>query len=345
MCIDKIEYTILLIAATIAILTDNEENIDPKSSRWLFPTTLACAGVFTFFDSRRDQPWADYGAPSKGWEVKGTKNLKRLGVSAYVGGVILSIIGILLAIIFSLRYAANNDNSNLDTFETSTRIGFLGFADESIIFPYFQNEIITSFRNKMSLGSYGGLSVDEVDLGWMLQNEFLQGLGLAYLCPGSLYNVGAYFGALHDGFGGACLGFIGLFVPGIALMYSLSPFWDQLRSSSEFRAVFKGVHAASTGFMCSACITLFQSTIVDSTDSIIFVFTTMLNLVFGAPIPVSILAGVAIGALLHPNAIDLGQTPYCVDQAYLPSSSSYLLESLTGRWDYSIGGGKESEEF
>lgn len=52
------------------------------------------------------------------------------------------------------------------------------------------------------------------------------GLALAQSLPGPLFNLSAFLGAAVAGVGGGIVGFLGLFGPGILLIYALMPFWE-----------------------------------------------------------------------------------------------------------------------
>ena len=61
----------------VAILINRDYDIKPTSSQWVFPVTLALGGMVTFFDSKREKPWSEYKAPSKGWERESDETMKR----------------------------------------------------------------------------------------------------------------------------------------------------------------------------------------------------------------------------------------------------------------------------
>ena len=75
--LDDLGICLSLASCVVAILINNDETIDPRSSQWVFPTVLALGGLVTLCDSQRDTPWSTYKAPSKGWEKESDETMKR----------------------------------------------------------------------------------------------------------------------------------------------------------------------------------------------------------------------------------------------------------------------------
>ena len=65
--------------------------------------------------------------------------------------------------------------------------------------------------------------------------------------------------------------------------------------------------------MGAACVLLWEAAIIDAADAMVFAMALTLTVVFNVPAPFVILAGGVMGAILHSDALDLGQVPYCLD--------------------------------
>ena len=157
---------------------------------------------------------------------------------------------------------------------------------------------------------------DEVVPDWMSKDQFLQGLGLAQSMPGPLFNFSAYLGAVYQGVPGALVAYVGLFGPGVILIFFMVPFWARLRHSQVFRAILKGVNATAIGLVGAACIILWESAVTGAADAVVFSIALTMAVVFNIQAPICILVGGIVGAILHPDALDFGQRPYCVQQGY-----------------------------
>jgi chromate transporter len=134
--------------------------------------------------------------------------------------------------------------------------------------------------------------------------------------PGPLFNFSAYLGAVYKGVPGALVAYVGLFGPGVILIFGMVPFWARLRHNDTFKAVLKGVNATAIGLVGAACVTLWESAISGAADAMVFSIALTMAVAFSIQAPFCILAGGIIGAIMHPDALDLGQQPYCVDQGF-----------------------------
>ena len=64
-----------------------------------------------------------------------------------------------------------------------------------------------------------------------------------YLCvsihwqalPGPLFNLSSYLGAVYRGVPGAFVGWLGLFGPGVSLIFGFLPFWGRVRQIAWFK--------------------------------------------------------------------------------------------------------------
>lgn len=85
-----------------------------------------------------------------------------------------------------------------------------------------------------------------------------------------------------------------------------------MRHIPGFKAILKGVDAAAIGLIGAACIILWEAAIEDAADAMIFCMALTLTVVYNVDAPYVILAGGIMGAILHPDALDLGQVAYCL---------------------------------
>lgn len=219
-----------------------------------------------------------------------------IGIPLWVGALIFLTWGGVLVLVIILKDVADVESAYLDIFETMYRIGSIIFGGGQVVLPMLQDEVVPS---------------------WMTKDQFLQGLGLAQSMPGPLFNFSSYLGAVYKGVPGALLAYVGLFGPGVILIFAMVPYWAALRHNSTFKAVLKGVNATAIGLVGAACVILWESAIRDAADAMIFCVAFTLAIVFATPAPVCIFVGGVIGAIMHPDALNLGQVSYCEDQGYV----------------------------
>jgi chromate transporter len=218
-----------------------------------------------------------------------------IGIPLPVGALIFLVWAGVLALVVILVDVVEVDSVYLEIFETMYRIGSIIFGGGQVVLPMLQDEVVPD---------------------WMTKDQFLQGLGLAQSMPGPLFNFASYLGAVYQGVPGALIAYVGLFGPGVILIFGMVPFWAVLRHNATFKAILKGVNATAIGLVGAACVILWESAIRDAADAMIFAVAFTMAIVFASPAPLCIFVGGVIGAILHPDALNLGQVAYCVDQGY-----------------------------
>jgi chromate transporter len=92
--------------------------------------------------------------------------------------------------------------------------------------------------------------------GWVSNDAFLAGYGAAQAVPGPLFTFSAYLGAVMgpqpNGWAGAILCLIAMFLPSFLLTIGPLPFWDDLRARPWAQSTLRGVNAAVVGLLLAA---------------------------------------------------------------------------------------------
>ncbi|KAK9350295.1 chromate transporter-domain-containing protein [Lipomyces doorenjongii] len=103
-----------------------------------------------------------------------------------------------------------------------------------------------------------------VQPGWVSSRDFLLGLAIIQAFPGPNFNFGVYLGALtflkssYPTILGAFLGYVGIFVPGIALAVGVQSLWRKLRTKMLVISLLRGVHATAVGLVFTAVYRLWE---------------------------------------------------------------------------------------
>jgi len=282
-----------LISACVAILINGDFNITPTSSQYVFPTMLACGGIITYLDSRLEKPFGNYDkSPSKGWDASSDRLMKRIGIPLWVGALIFFVWIAVLVLTIILVDVAKVDNPYLEIFEKMYRIGSIIFGGGQVVLPMLQDEVVPK---------------------WMTKDTFLQGLGLAQSMPGPLFNFSSYLGAVYKHIPGALIAYLGLFGPGVILIFAMVPFWARLRHFSAFRIILQGVNATAIGLVGAACVILWEEAVSTRADAIVFCVAGTMAVVFNVQAPIVVISGGILGAILYRDAASLGQKQYCFD--------------------------------
>jgi chromate transporter len=124
----------------------------------------------------------------------------------------------------------------LALFDAFYRSGALVFGGGHVVLPLLQAEVVTP--------------------GWVSNEAFLSGYGLAQAVPGPLFTFAAYLGALTgpapNGLYGAVIALVALALPGLLLVYGMLPFWDAMRTRPAAQAAMRGTNAAVVGILGAA---------------------------------------------------------------------------------------------
>jgi chromate transporter len=142
-------------------------------------------------------------------------------------GIIALILFAALLLITPVVAAATASQA-LALFDAFYRSGALVFGGGHVVLPLLQAEVVTP--------------------GWVGNEVFLAGYGLAQAMPGPLFTFAAYLGAVTgpppNGLAGAAIALIAVLLPGMLLVYGMLPFWDALRTRPAAQAAMRGTNAA-----------------------------------------------------------------------------------------------------
>ena len=138
----------------------------------------------------------------------------------------------------------------------------LGLPVLASIWPNHAVAIFDAFFRAGSLVFGGGhvvlplLQAEVVPHGWVGNEAFLAGYGAAQAVPGPLFTFAAYLGTVMEsapnGWAGATLCLIAIFVPSFLLVTGMLPFWVRLREVTALRQALLGVNAAVVGLLLAA---------------------------------------------------------------------------------------------
>ena len=127
-------------------------------------------------------------------------------------------------------------NHALQLFEAFYRSGSLVFGGGHVVLPLLQASVVPP--------------------GWVSNDAFLAGYGAAQAVPGPLFTFSAYLGTVMgpapNGWAGAILCLVAMFVPAFLLVIGPLPFWDELRRRAWAQAALRGVNAAVVGLLLAA---------------------------------------------------------------------------------------------
>ncbi|HWB50507.1 MAG TPA: chromate efflux transporter [Stellaceae bacterium] len=124
----------------------------------------------------------------------------------------------------------------LAEFDSFYRSGALVFGGGHVVLPLLQAEVVPS--------------------GWVSNDAFLAGYGAAQAVPGPLFTFAAYLGTVMgpapNGWLGALICLVAIFLPSPLLLIAALPYWETLRRRPAVQSVLRGVNAAVVGILLAA---------------------------------------------------------------------------------------------
>ncbi len=131
------------------------------------------------------------------------------------------------------------------------RAGALVFGGGHVVLPLLRDALVPS--------------------GWMSDNTFLAGYGMAQAVPGPLFTVSSYLGAIVAPSGlaplWAAVALVCMFLPGLLIALAGIPVWTWLGRRSAARGALAGVNAAVVGVLGAALYDpIWRSAVVTGRD-------------------------------------------------------------------------------
>jgi chromate transporter len=147
--------------------------------------------------------------------------------------------------------AATYSSHALALFDSFYRTGALVFGGGHVVLPLIQSEVVPP--------------------GWVGNDAFLAGYGAAQAVPGPLFTFSAYLGTVSgpapNGWSGALICLVAIFLPSFLLTVGVLPFWDDLRRVKQVRSALIGVNAVVVGLLVAALYNpVFTSAIKEPKD-------------------------------------------------------------------------------
>ena len=204
-----------------------------------------------------------------------------ISISRKVGVISLVVFFSLLACLPLLMEAL--PSQTLSMVHDFYRAGSLVFGGGHVVLPLLQTATVPN--------------------GWVANDTFLAGYGVAQAVPGPLFTFAAFLGASMNvqpsGWVGASVCLIAIFAPSFLLVIGVLPFWEQLRHSFRTQAALSGVNAGVVGLLLAALYNpVWTSAIVKPQDFGLALIALVALMFWKAPPWLVVLGSGLIGWLL-----------------------------------------------
>ena len=172
--------------------------------------------------------------------------IQRISIARWLALTCLAVFLILLIGTPIIRQVAETEWLNI--FDGFYRSGSLVFGGGHVILPLLQAEVVPQ--------------------GWTTKDQFIAGYGAAQAVPGPLLTFSAYLGTVNGGWTVGLLALGAIFLPSFLLVIGMLPFWDNLRSHTNFRAALMGINAAVVGLVGAALYDPVWTTAITSREDL-----------------------------------------------------------------------------
>lgn len=248
--------------ATIALLTIVGILVYPTAFiQVLFILLAGLAGLWLYRDT----------------EIKDVPSIN-VPISHRLGTICLSIFfGLLILLpilrgIFSFHWLA--------VFDSFYRAGSLVFGGGHVVLPLLEREV--------------------VPVGWVSAETFIAGYGAVQAVPGPLFTFASYLGAIMDGWVGALVATIAIFLPAFLLIIGALPFWNTLRQYKKVQGALFGVNAAVVGILVAALYNpIFTSSIFTPNDFALAIILFGMLTYWKLPPWMVVITGIVGGTLIQ----------------------------------------------
>lgn len=181
-----------------------------------------------------------------------------------------------------------------------------------LLMQVFPSQTLAMLRDFYRAGSlvFGGghvvlplLQAATVPNGWVANDTFLAGYGVAQAVPGPLFTFAAFLGASMNvqpsGWVGASVCLIAIFAPSFLVVIGVLPFWEQLRHSVRTQAALAGINGGVVGLLLAALYNpVWTSAILKPQDFGLALIALVALMFWKAPPWLAVLGSGLIGWLL-----------------------------------------------
>jgi chromate transporter len=231
---------------------------------WVFPLVLLAGGAASIVASREKNIW-NHVRLNPPWRY----------LVAFAG---FALGGIALTMTW--------DNLVVHLFESFYRYGYLVFGGGQVVVPVMYSELVELHQ-------------------YITNQEFLTGYGLVQGLPGPMFSFAAYAGGMAARSGGplvqvlgAIAGGVGIFLPGLLLIYFIYPVWENLKQIRGIKVSLKGINAVAGGMIAVAAVIVMQKSGFSIENLIVMVLTVVLLNIKKIPVPLIVLLALVAGFVI-----------------------------------------------
>lgn len=174
-----------------------------------------------------------------------------------------------------------SDNRILQLFESFYRYGYMVIGGGQVVVPLMHSDLVEVHQ-------------------YMTNQEFLTGFGFVQGMPGPMFSFSAYAGGMASRdlgtFGhlmGAMVSGLGIFLPGILLIFFVYPIWEDLKKMRAIKISISGISPVACGLILASAISMVQKSGLTWDNMAVMLVTILILLTKKVPAPI-LVAGVIL---------------------------------------------------
>lgn len=230
-------------------------------SPWIFPLVLILGGIASILASKEENLW-NHTKLNPPWRF------------------LIAFAGIALG---SIALTLTWDNLIVHLFESFYRYGYLVFGGGQVVVPVMYSEMVEIRQ-------------------YLTNQEFLTGYGLVQGLPGPMFSFSAYVGGMAAAGSGSLVQIIaavvsglGIFLPGLLLIYFIYPVWENLKQIRGVNVALKGINAIAGGMIAVAAVIVMQKSGFGLDNLVVTGLTVLLLFLQKIPAPILVLLAILAG--------------------------------------------------
>lgn len=147
---------------------------------------------------------------------------------------------------FALLQITNNtflSTTNLNLFLIFLKIGAILYGSGYVLFALLDTELVST--------------------GLLTRQQLIDAIAVGQFTPGPVFSSVTFIGYQINGWSGAIISTIGIFLPSFVFVALLNPLVKKMRNSKSFSTFLDAVNVASVAIIISVCFSMSKETITD----------------------------------------------------------------------------------
>ncbi len=164
-----------------------------------------------------------------------------------------------------LAYVRNSKSNNLNSFLPLTLLSitnstFLAATNANLFWIFLK---IGAILYGSGYVLFAFLDTELVTTGLLTRQQLIDAIAVGQFTPGPVFSSVTFIGYQMNGFTGAIISTIAIFLPSFAFVALLNPIVKKMRNSKLFSAFLDAVNVASVAIIVAACLVMGKDTITD----------------------------------------------------------------------------------